>query len=51
MVLNVAGCNKESIVDGIGIRYTVFVQGCPHNCLGCHNPETHQFGVGTDLEL
>lgn len=51
MTLNVAGCNKESIVDGTGIRYTIFVQGCPHNCPGCHNPETHKFGIGTDLDF
>ena len=39
--LRLAGVMRESIVDGPGIRMTVFGQGCPHHCKGCHNPETH----------
>ncbi len=31
----------DSIVDGPGLRYVVFTQGCRHACPGCHNPETH----------
>lgn len=41
MELRIAGVVQESIVDGRGIRYTVFTQGCPHHCPGCHNPQTH----------
>ncbi len=44
--LRIAGIEPESIVDGPGIRLTVFVQGCPHHCPGCHNPETHDFSGG-----
>lgn len=39
--LRLAGVVRESIVDGPGIRLTVFTQGCPHICKGCHNPQTH----------
>jgi anaerobic ribonucleoside-triphosphate reductase activating protein len=39
----------ESVVDGPGLRYVVFTQGCPHRCRGCHNPETHDPGGGSLL--
>ena len=41
MKLRIAGVEKESIVDGEGYRYSIFTQGCPHACPGCHNPQTH----------
>lgn len=41
MKIRIAGIAEDSIVDGPGLRMTVFVQGCPHHCQGCHNPETH----------
>lgn len=39
--LKIAGTVQDSIVDGPGIRYVIFTQGCPHHCPGCHNPQTH----------
>lgn len=50
-ILRIAGTVAESIVDGPGLRYTVFVQGCPHHCEGCHNPQTHDFSGGTEMTV
>lgn len=41
-----AGKAPESVVDGPGLRYCLFMQGCPHGCPDCHNPETHAFSGG-----
>ena len=49
-MLDLSGIVSDSIVDGPGIRTTVFSQGCPHHCEGCHNPETWEFGCGTLVE-
>lgn len=46
MKLRIADMVNDSIVDGPGLRLTVFVQGCPHGCKGCHNPETHSTSGG-----
>lgn len=46
MDIRIAGTVGESIVDGPGFRFTIFTQGCPHGCPGCHNPHTHDFSSG-----
>ena len=41
------GLVGDSIVDGPGFRVSIFTQGCPHHCPGCHNPGSHDFEAGT----
>ena len=45
--LRVAGVIEESIVDGPGIRFVLFLQGCRLHCPGCQNPQTWDFDGGT----
>ena len=49
--LRIAGTIPESIVDGPGIRYVLFTRGCPHSCPGCHNPQTHDFAGGREVQV
>ena len=46
----ISGLVKESLVDGIGIRTTIFISGCRHYCKGCQNPETHNFKRGIEFD-
>jgi anaerobic ribonucleoside-triphosphate reductase activating protein len=49
--IRIAGIEEESFVDGPGIRLVVFMQGCPHHCPGCHNPETHSYDKGKIISV
>ena len=46
MNIRIAGIVPESIVDGEGIRYAIFMQGCQRHCQGCQNPKTHALDGG-----
>jgi anaerobic ribonucleoside-triphosphate reductase activating protein len=49
--LSIGGIEPESIVDGPGFRYTVFVQGCEFRCPGCHNPQLQSFAGGRRVSV
>lgn len=49
--LRISGIIEESIVDGPGIRFVIFSQGCYHNCPGCHNPATHDLNGGYEITV
>lgn len=46
-----ADLQPDSVVDGAGIRTVIWTQGCEHNCIGCHNPETHDINDGAEFDI
>ncbi len=49
--IRIAGTVNDSVVDGPGLRFTIFTQGCPHGCKGCHNPETWDKEGGSFVDM
>lgn len=45
-----AGLIENDFVNGEGVSTTLFLQGCPHRCPGCHNPETWDFEGGIEID-
>ena len=39
-MIRIAGINENDFVNGKGVSVSLFLQGCPFHCKGCHNPET-----------
>ena len=49
--MRIYGLVQDSIVDGPGFRFVCFVQGCPHHCPGCHNPDSHDPAGGREMDV
>ncbi|MDU7439579.1 MAG: anaerobic ribonucleoside-triphosphate reductase activating protein [Clostridium sp.] len=49
--IRLSGIAYESLVNGPGIRRVFFSQGCKHNCIGCFNPDTHDFNGGENRNM
>lgn len=49
--MKIFGLVQDSIVDGPGFRFSCFVQGCPHHCPGCHNPDSHDPNGGKEMTV
>ena len=49
--MRIYGLVQDSIVDGPGFRFSCFVQGCPHHCPGCHNPDSHDPAGGREMTV
>lgn len=49
-MVRIAGINADDMTNGEGVCVSVFFQGCPHHCKGCHNPETWNFDGGEEIE-
>lgn len=50
MKVRIAGIERHSAVNGPGIRYVCFFQGCAHRCKGCQNPDTQDLNGGTEYD-
>ena len=47
--MRLSGITPESVVDGPGLRFVIFAQGCPHRCPHCHNPGSWDINNGNEF--
>ncbi len=48
--MKIAGLIRNDVVNGFDVCVSVWVQGCPFRCDGCHNPQTWDFTDGIEVE-
>lgn len=51
MQLNILDIVEGTSVDGPGLRTAIYIAGCRHRCLGCHNPQSWDFASGTPMDI
>jgi anaerobic ribonucleoside-triphosphate reductase activating protein len=49
-MIRIAGLNGNDFVNGEGVSVSLFLQGCPFHCKGCHNPETWNPKGGIEVD-
>ena len=51
MTLRVIDIIDGTIVDGPGLRTSIYLAGCKHACVGCHNPQSWDFKAGREMSV
>lgn len=49
--MRVAGVIRDSLTNGEGLRDVIFLQGCPHHCFNCQNPQTWSYKAGRNVSV
>ena len=51
MTLRVLDIIEETMVDGVGLRTSIYFSGCNHFCKGCHNPQSWNLNNGKEMTI
>ena len=48
--MNYHNIKHDDMLNGTGLRVTLFVSGCDHRCKNCHNPQTWDCNSGIEFD-
>lgn len=51
MKIRVLDILEETMMDGTGLRTSIYCAGCAHHCKGCHNPQSWDFNGGREMSV